>query len=437
MWPRSAKSVPISAQTRAALGLDAAVAALSPGRADLGDPARAGRPALERRHRHLREGSHQTDADAGDRSNDAVRIYAPELRARVVGRGRQPRAHPGRRGSSTRSAAAWSTPTSSTTRPAWTPPTTRSTSRSCWPGRSPAARSGPRSAASCCTRMTDEVAAHVLRHNDGQNMALAVARYQAPRLLHVHARYLRQLAAAEPGIAGARRAAGEKEIAARRSAGHRADHARARRAARPHQDRRRPAGARLRPARRPALRSSLADYFPAPLRRAVRRPARRAPAAPGDHHHLGDQRDGRHRRVDVPVPAGRGDRAAGARHHPGVAGGQRGLRHAGVLAAGRGAGGHGRRGRADRGRPRGTQAHGTGDQVAAGEPAPAVRHRRDGRASSPRGRRGPVRYPEAALRAGPGRLRGAAHLIHRARACPPTWPTRSRRWCRRTRRSTS
>ena len=27
---------------------------------------------------------------------------------------------------------------------------------------------------------TDEVAAHVLRHNDGQNMALAVARYQAP-----------------------------------------------------------------------------------------------------------------------------------------------------------------------------------------------------------------------------------------------------------------
>ena len=33
----------------------------------------------------------------------------------------------------------------------------------------------------------------MLRHNDGQNMALAVARSQAPTLLHVHARYLRKL----------------------------------------------------------------------------------------------------------------------------------------------------------------------------------------------------------------------------------------------------
>ena len=41
--------------------------------------------------------------------------------------------------------------------------------------------------------MTGEVAGLVLRHNYGQNMALAVARSQAPSLLHVHARYLRKL----------------------------------------------------------------------------------------------------------------------------------------------------------------------------------------------------------------------------------------------------
>ena len=187
--------------------------------------------------------------------------------------------------------------------------------------------------------LTDEVAAHVLRHNDGQNMALAVARYQAPRLLHVHARYLRQLARQNRVSLERDGLPGDKEIAARRSAGTGLTtpelalllaHTKI------------AAGQQVLASDLPddpALRSELAEYFPAPLRERFADQLGVAPAAPGDHHHLGDQRDGRHRRVHVPVPAGRGDRAAGARHHPGVAGGQRGLRHAGVLAAGRGAGG--------------------------------------------------------------------------------------------------
>jgi glutamate dehydrogenase len=67
--------------------------------------------------------------------------------------------------------------------------------------------------------MTDEVAAHVLAHNDAQNMALAVARYQSPRLLHVHNRYIRKLVRdgrvnlAQDGLPG------DKDIAERRSAG--------------------------------------------------------------------------------------------------------------------------------------------------------------------------------------------------------------------------
>ena len=56
VYPRSAKSVPISPQMAEALGLAKGVDDDDAGRPDEGDPARAGRPALERRHRHLRQG---------------------------------------------------------------------------------------------------------------------------------------------------------------------------------------------------------------------------------------------------------------------------------------------------------------------------------------------------------------------------------------------
>ncbi|MCW2933454.1 MAG: NAD-glutamate dehydrogenase, partial [Actinomycetia bacterium] len=67
--------------------------------------------------------------------------------------------------------------------------------------------------------MTDEVAAHVLAHNDAQNMALAVARYQAPRLLHVHSRYIRKLALEGRVSLAQDVLPGDKEIAERRSSG--------------------------------------------------------------------------------------------------------------------------------------------------------------------------------------------------------------------------
>ncbi len=52
-------------------------------RADQGDPEGAGRPALERRHRHLRQGAVETNADVGDKANDAIRVDGGELRSRV------------------------------------------------------------------------------------------------------------------------------------------------------------------------------------------------------------------------------------------------------------------------------------------------------------------------------------------------------------------
>ena len=62
--------------------------------------------------------STETHADVGDKANDAVRVDAarPALQGRR--RGRQPRPHPARRASSSRSAAGASTPTRSTTRAA-------------------------------------------------------------------------------------------------------------------------------------------------------------------------------------------------------------------------------------------------------------------------------------------------------------------------------
>ena len=81
----------------------------------------------------------------------------------------------------------------------------------------------------------------------------------------------------------------------------------------------------------------------------------------------------------------------------------------------RGAGRDRGRGRADRGDPRGAQAGGTGDPLAAHEQAVVVRHRRDGELLRGRGRRGPFRDSQAAVGPGPCRVRGAAGLVRRAR----------------------
>ena len=103
---------------------------LTPGGHDPSDAVRTSRPALQRRHRYLREGAHR---DATPTS--ATRRTTPfESTGATCGAAASPRAatSASRRtvGSSTRSAADASTPTPSTTARASTPPTTRSTSRS-------------------------------------------------------------------------------------------------------------------------------------------------------------------------------------------------------------------------------------------------------------------------------------------------------------------
>ena len=87
VWPRTAKSVPIGPEIRAALGLDDDITRLSP-------------PELIRAILHAPvdllwnggigtyvKAGEETHADAGDKANDAIRADASELRVKVVGEG--------------------------------------------------------------------------------------------------------------------------------------------------------------------------------------------------------------------------------------------------------------------------------------------------------------------------------------------------------------
>ena len=87
VWPRSAKSIPVSPAVRAALGIEEAVEQMSPTellRAILRAPVdllwNGGIGTYVK-------ASSETNADAGDRANNAIRLNGSELRCRIVGEG--------------------------------------------------------------------------------------------------------------------------------------------------------------------------------------------------------------------------------------------------------------------------------------------------------------------------------------------------------------
>jgi glutamate dehydrogenase len=223
IWPRSAKSVPVSAQAQAALGLDEG--AVDQGRGAL-SPDELISAILRAPVDLLWNGgigtyvkaSQEAHADAGDRSSDAVRVDAPQLRARVVAEG-------GNLGLTQAARIEYAlggglVNTDFIDNSAGVDTSDHEVNiKILVAGAIAAGEVQPRDRGPLLHAQTDEVAAHVLRHNDGQNMALAVARFQAPRLLHVHARYLRQLLRDNRVSLATDGLPGEKEIAARRSAG--------------------------------------------------------------------------------------------------------------------------------------------------------------------------------------------------------------------------
>jgi glutamate dehydrogenase len=230
VWPRSAKSVPVSAQAVAALGLGDTVTALSPDelisailRAPVDLLWNGGIGTYVK-------AAHQSHADAGDRSSDAVRVDAVDLRARVVAEG-------GNLGLTQAARIEYAlggglVNTDFIDNSAGVDTSDHEvnikillagavSAGDISDGSEPAgqAQNGSLDRNQLLHAVTDEVAAHVLRHNDGQNMALAAGRFQAPRLLHVHARYLRQLLRENRVSLETDGLPDEKEIAARRSAG--------------------------------------------------------------------------------------------------------------------------------------------------------------------------------------------------------------------------
>jgi glutamate dehydrogenase len=218
VWPRSAKSVPLSPQARAALGIDDDVLALSPDElisAILTAPVdllwNGGIGTYVK-------ASSETEAACGDRSNDNVRVNAAQLRARVVAEG-------GNLGLTQAARVEFAVAgglvdTDFIDNSAGVDTSDHEVNIKILLDR--AVRDGEISRDTrndLLQQTTDEVAALVLRHNYGQNMALATARAQGPQMLHVHARYLRQLERDHRLRRGQDAVPGEKEIAERRSAG--------------------------------------------------------------------------------------------------------------------------------------------------------------------------------------------------------------------------
>ena len=218
VWPRSAKSVPLSPQARAALGVDDTVLALSPDElisriltapVDLLWNGGIGT--------YIKATSEPQTA-CGDRANEAVRVNASQLRARVVAEG-------GNLGLTQAARIEFAVggglvDTDFIDNSAGVDTSDHEVNIKILLDR--AVRDGEISHDARNTllqEMTDEVAALVLRHNYHQNMALATARTQAPQMLHVHARYLRMLERGKRLRRGQDAVPGEKEIAERRSAG--------------------------------------------------------------------------------------------------------------------------------------------------------------------------------------------------------------------------
>jgi glutamate dehydrogenase len=218
LWPRSAKSVPVSAEARKVLGIDAAVTALAPDQlisAILAAPVdllwNGGIGTYVK-------ATSQTNADAGDRSNDAVRVDASQLRAKVVGEG-------GNLGLTQEARIEYALAgglvnTDFIDNSAGVDTSDHEVNiKILLDGavRDDELTSTDRN--KLLHEMTGEVGTLVLQHNYAQNRTLAAARAQAAQMLHVHSRYIRKL---ERDRRIRRRLdvlPGNKEIAERRSAG--------------------------------------------------------------------------------------------------------------------------------------------------------------------------------------------------------------------------
>ena len=194
VWPRSAKSIPLSPQAREALGLAAELEAMTPAelmRAILLAPAdlfyNGGIGTYVK-------ASSESHADCGDRANDAIRVDGAELRCKVVAEG-------GNLGCTQRGRIEYALKGGLIN----TDAIDNSAGVDCSDHEvnikillNAVVTDGEltlKQRDKLLAEMTDEVAALVLRDNTFQNQALAVTRSRGPTLLDEQGRYMRHLAA--------------------------------------------------------------------------------------------------------------------------------------------------------------------------------------------------------------------------------------------------
>jgi glutamate dehydrogenase len=218
IWPRSAKSIQLSPQVRAVLDLAPSQTALAPDElisAILAAPVdllwNGGIGTYVK-------ASNQSNADVGDRSNDAVRVDAAWLRAKVVGEG-------GNLGLTQEARIEYALAgglvcTDFIDNSAGVDTSDHEVNIKILLDRE--VRAGnlvERGRNELLQQMTDEVAEQVLKDNYHQVRALAASWAQSAQMLHVHARYIRRL---ERDGKVRRRLdvlPNDREIAERRSAG--------------------------------------------------------------------------------------------------------------------------------------------------------------------------------------------------------------------------
>ncbi|WP_405144917.1 NAD-glutamate dehydrogenase [Sphaerisporangium sp. NBC_01403] len=192
IWPRTAKSVPVSPQMRAALGIRDGVSALTPN--DLINAILKAPVDL------LWNGgigtyvkaTAESNADVGDKANDSLRVNAADLRCKVVGEG-------GNLGLTQLARIEFALSggyvnTDFIDNSAGVDTSDHEVNIKILLDRLVRdGRLGDQQRDELFLDMTDEVAGLVLQDNHAQNVVLAAARAQAPEMLHIHARYLRKL----------------------------------------------------------------------------------------------------------------------------------------------------------------------------------------------------------------------------------------------------
>jgi glutamate dehydrogenase len=218
VWPRSAKSVPVSPEARVALGLADGISALSPDQL-ISAMLRAPVDLLWNGGIGTYvKATNQSQADVGDRSNDAVRVSASQLRAKVIGEG-------GNLGLTQQARieyalAGGKVNTDFIDNSAGVDTSDHEVNiKILLDGVVRDGELAPADRGKLLHEMTDEVGSLVLVHNYQQNRALAASCAQAPQMLHVHARYIRKLAREGRIARQLEVLPTEREIAERRSAG--------------------------------------------------------------------------------------------------------------------------------------------------------------------------------------------------------------------------